>query len=89
LKDTYHLNDLKIGLCYLYVFSSGSKKGVSCLTSCRPSGFGALTASLINGRQIDWYYRREEKRVGGDYRKKPQEFRIELTRLRCIAPFLV
>ncbi|KAG8855703.1 hypothetical protein FRB96_006747 [Tulasnella sp. 330] len=53
-----------------------------------PSGLGSVVSSIINGRQIDYYYRKEEQRVGGDYRKKGDEFRIELTRLRCIFPFL-
>lgn len=26
--------------------------------------------------------------MGGDYRKKPNEFRIHLTRIRCVVPFL-
>ncbi|KAG8992036.1 hypothetical protein FRB94_012033 [Tulasnella sp. JGI-2019a] len=53
-----------------------------------PSGIGSIISSLINGRQLDYYYRKEERRVGGDYRKKREEFRIELTRLRCIFPFM-
>ncbi|ORY25281.1 major facilitator superfamily domain-containing protein [Naematelia encephala] len=70
LKNTYHLNDLKIGLCYL------------------PSGFGAVIAGLTNGRQIDYYYRREEKRVGGDYRKKGELFKIDRVRIMCIFPYM-
>ncbi|EIW69113.1 hypothetical protein TREMEDRAFT_31494 [Tremella mesenterica DSM 1558] len=53
-----------------------------------PSGIGSVCSSLLNGRQIDYYYRREERRVGGDYRKKGEEFKIEYTRLRCIIPFM-
>ncbi|WRT65469.1 uncharacterized protein IL334_002412 [Kwoniella shivajii] len=54
-----------------------------------PSGVGTICSAQLNGRQIDYYFRKEEKRVGGDYRKKPNEFDIEYTRLRCIAPFTV
>ena len=65
-------------------------EGDTCATSVdpRPSGIGSVVSSLLNGRQIDYYYRREERRVGGDYRKKGEEFRVEYTRLRCIAPFM-
>jgi len=54
----------------------------------RPSGIGSVVSSFINGRQLDYYYSKEEERVGGDYKKKPNEFRVELTRLRCLIPFL-
>ncbi|KAL8291258.1 hypothetical protein RQP46_002236 [Phenoliferia psychrophenolica] len=53
-----------------------------------PSGLGSICSSLLNGRQLDYYYRKEEARVGGDYRKKPDEFRIHLTRIRCLVPFM-
>ncbi|KAG8990670.1 hypothetical protein FRB94_013187 [Tulasnella sp. JGI-2019a] len=53
-----------------------------------PNGLGSIVSTLINGRQLDYYYRKEESRVGGDYRKKKEEFRIELTRLKCIFPFM-
>ncbi|WVQ62951.1 uncharacterized protein L199_001100 [Kwoniella botswanensis] len=52
-----------------------------------PSGLGTICSAQLNGRQIDYWFRKEEKRVGGDYRKKPQEFDIEYTRIRCLAPF--
>lgn len=55
----------------------------------RPSGVGTILASLLNGRQLDHYYRKECERVGGDFRKKGEEFRIERTRLRCAVPFAV
>ncbi|KAK4686771.1 hypothetical protein P7C73_g3346, partial [Tremellales sp. Uapishka_1] len=54
----------------------------------RPSGLGTICTSLLNGRQIDYFYRKETERVGGDFKKKPDEFRIEYTRLRCLFPFM-
>ncbi|ORX37291.1 major facilitator superfamily domain-containing protein [Kockovaella imperatae] len=71
LRDSYHLNDLKIGLAYL------------------PNGFGTLIAAQLNGRQLDWMYRREVKRADGDYRKAGEDFRLELTRIRCLTPFVI
>ena len=53
-----------------------------------PGGIGCIISSILNGKQLDYYYQREEKRIGGDYRKKPDEFRIYLTRLRCLVPFM-
>jgi hypothetical protein len=44
---------------------------------------------LVNGRQLDWYFKKEEARAGGDYRKKGEQFRIDITRLRCLAPFFL
>ncbi|BEI95796.1 hypothetical protein CcaverHIS631_0107450 [Cutaneotrichosporon cavernicola] len=70
LKDSYHLSELQIGLCYL------------------PGGAGTITSALLNGKQLDWYYQREERRVGGEHRKKPDTFRLELTRIRCMYPFM-
>jgi len=43
---------------------------------------------FLNGRQLDYYYKKEERRVGGDYRKKPDDFRVDLTRIRCMYPFI-
>ncbi|WWC87498.1 uncharacterized protein L201_002388 [Kwoniella dendrophila CBS 6074] len=54
-----------------------------------PSGVGTIISTQLNGRQLDYYFRKEEKRVGGDYRKKPEEFDIEYTRIRCLAPFTI
>jgi hypothetical protein len=34
-------------------------------------------------------YRREERRIVGDYRKKGGLFRIEITRFRVVVPFVV
>lgn len=48
-----------------------------------PSGVGSILSSLINGRQLDYFFRREERRVGGDYRTH-KEFRIEITRIRWV-----
>lgn len=70
LKDSYGLNELQIGLCYL------------------PGGAGTIMSALLNGKQLDWYYQREERRVGGEHRKKPDTFRLELTRIRCMYPFM-
>ena len=53
----------------------------------RPAGFGSILSSYLNGLQMDYYYRCELKRVGGDFRKKGEEFKIEWTRLRCLIPF--
>ena len=46
-----------------------------------------MISALSCGRLLDYYYRKEEARVGGDYRKKPDEFRIESVRLRIVLPF--
>lgn len=54
-----------------------------------PSGIGSIISSQLNGRQLDYYFRREERRVGGDYRAKPEEFNIEKTRIRCLYPFAI
>ncbi|WWC60004.1 uncharacterized protein I303_102567 [Kwoniella dejecticola CBS 10117] len=54
-----------------------------------PSGIGTIISAQLNGRQLDFWFRREERRVGGDYRKKPDEFDIEFTRIRCLAPFVI
>jgi hypothetical protein len=53
-----------------------------------PSGAGAILTTFLNGRQLDYYYRKEERRVGGDYRKRPDDFRVELARIRCLYPFI-
>lgn len=42
--------------------------------------------ALTNGRLMDYIYRKEEKRVGGDYRKKGDEFRLERTRFLIAIP---
>ncbi|WWC69009.1 uncharacterized protein I206_102945 [Kwoniella pini CBS 10737] len=54
-----------------------------------PSGIGTIISAQLNGRQLDFWYQKEEKKVGGDYRKKPEEFDIEYTRIRCLAPFVM
>lgn len=48
-----------------------------------PCGVATIMSSLINGRQLDFFFRREERRVGGDYRTH-KEFRIEITRIRYV-----
>lgn len=80
--------------CVLTVYSTALKNtyGLSELligVCYLPAGIGSIISGLLNGRQIDYYYRKEEARVGGDYRKKPHEFRLELTRIRCIIPFTI
>ncbi|WVQ73805.1 hypothetical protein IAR50_003386 [Cryptococcus sp. DSM 104548] len=54
-----------------------------------PCGIGTIVSSQLNGRQLDYYFRREERRVGGDYRQKPDQFNIERCRLYCLIPFTV
>ncbi|WVQ77779.1 hypothetical protein IAR50_007469 [Cryptococcus sp. DSM 104548] len=54
-----------------------------------PLGLGTIISSQLNGRQLDYYYRKEEARVGGDYSSKPHQFKTELTRIRCLIPFAV
>jgi hypothetical protein len=65
-----------------------ARAAVPALTPSSPSGIGTICSALTNGRLIDYYYRREERRVGGDYRKKGEEFRLEITRFRIVVPFL-
>ncbi|WVQ94439.1 hypothetical protein IAU59_001518 [Kwoniella sp. CBS 9459] len=52
-----------------------------------PSGIGTIISAQLNGQQLDYWFKKEERRVGGDYRKKPDTFDIELTRIRCLASF--
>jgi hypothetical protein len=61
----------------------------SGVPNASPSGAGSILTVFLNGRQLDYFYRKEERRVGGDYRKKPDEFRIDLTRIRCMFPFII
>lgn len=53
-----------------------------------PSGAGTIISTILNGKQVDYFYRREEKRCGGDHRVRP-DFRVELTRHRCLWPFII
>lgn len=53
-----------------------------------PSGAGTIISTILNGKQVDFFYRREEKRCGGDHRACP-DFRVELTRHRCLWPFII
>lgn len=55
---------------------------------CRPSGAGTIITTFIVGRMLDYYYQREEARVGGDFRKHPDTFRLEWTRISCMYPFM-
>lgn len=45
-----------------------------------PNGVGTGLSALIAGRFMDKAYRKEKKRVGGDHRTYPNEFRLERTR---------
>lgn len=56
------------------------------LTLGRPAGIGTVIMALTIGRLSDYYYRKEEKRVGGDYRRKGDEFRLERTRFIVAIP---
>ena len=85
LRDTYGSSEIIIGLCYLFA-PVHVITGISLMTHCSPHGFGAGISSLVTGRIIDIYYRRETKRVGGDHRAQPEEFRLERTRFK-IVPF--
>jgi hypothetical protein len=38
---------------------------------------------------MDYFYRREKKRVGGDHRHKPEAFQLERTRLLIALPLVV
>jgi hypothetical protein len=53
---------------------------------CRPGGAGLVITALINGRLVDYFYRKEEKRIGGDFRKKPEDFRLERSRFIVAIP---
>lgn len=65
----------------------GMKSTTTQSLTHRSNGLGIMVAVLTNGKYIDYNYRKEEKRVGGDYRKMGDIFRIELARYRSIIPF--
>ncbi|TYJ53586.1 hypothetical protein B9479_005791 [Cryptococcus floricola] len=54
-----------------------------------PCGFGTILSTILNGKQLDYYFRREERRVGGDYNSHPHTFNIERCRLYCFIPYTV
>lgn len=54
-----------------------------------PCGIGTIVSAITNGRLIDWMYRREERRVGGDFRKCRTTFRLEPTRFKVCIGFLI
>jgi hypothetical protein len=56
-------------------------------TRGRPLGLGTILSSQVNGPMLDYYYQREERRTGGDFRAMPHEFRVDWVRLRCFLPF--
>lgn len=79
--------------CCLTIFSTVLKEkyGLSDLMvglCYLPSGAGTIISTILNGKQVDYFYRREEKRCGGDHRACP-DFRVELTRHRCLWPFII
>ncbi|WWD16590.1 hypothetical protein CI109_101018 [Kwoniella shandongensis] len=51
-----------------------------------PNGLGSGISGFATGRIMDVFYRREKKRVGGDHRHFPDEFRLERVRF-MILPF--
>lgn len=78
--------------CCLTIFSTVLKEkyGLSDLMvglCYLPSGAGTIISTILNGKQVDYFYRREERRCGGDHRVCPN-FRVELTRHRCLWPFI-
>ena len=62
---------------------------VGSVAYLRSNGFGILVSVLTNGRYIDWRFRREEQRVGGDFKKMGNEFKIERTRYGSMIPYTV
>ncbi|RSH94560.1 hypothetical protein EHS25_004364 [Saitozyma podzolica] len=53
------------------------------------NGVGTGSSSVLTGRIMDYFYRREKKRVGGDHRHKPEAFQLERTRLLIALPLVV
>ncbi|WRT65600.1 uncharacterized protein IL334_002545 [Kwoniella shivajii] len=53
-----------------------------------PGGVGAGVSGFFTGKIMDFFYRREKRRVGGDHRQNPDEFRLERVRF-IILPFQV
>ncbi|ORX36481.1 major facilitator superfamily domain-containing protein [Kockovaella imperatae] len=51
-----------------------------------PHGLCAGLVSFGTGRIMDVVYRREKRRVGGDHREKPEEFRLERVRFVFFPP---
>jgi len=45
-----------------------------------PNGIGTGVSALVAGRFMDTAYKKEKKRVGGDHKECPNEFRLEKTR---------
>lgn len=54
----------------------------------RPIGIGSACAAAVQGRLMDIFYRREETRVGGDFRQYPERFRVERARFIVAIPFI-
>ncbi|KAJ9317094.1 hypothetical protein DTO271D3_2833 [Paecilomyces variotii] len=72
--ESYHLNDLQIGLCYL------------------PFGIGSTIASIVNGKFLDYNYRRLARQHGFPIVKNRHtdlaNFPIEKARLQIAFPLL-
>jgi hypothetical protein len=47
-----------------------------------------LFANIITGRFLDFFYRRERKRVGAELKDAPDEFQLEKARL-MVLPVIV
>ena len=55
----------------------------------RPNGLGAGLGSVFFGRTLDRIYQKEKRRVGGDHRAKPAEFRLERVRFILLGPIFL
>ncbi|WWC60193.1 uncharacterized protein I303_102758 [Kwoniella dejecticola CBS 10117] len=53
-----------------------------------PGGVGAGISGFMTGRIMDVFYKKEKRRVGGDHRQRPDEFRLERVRF-MILPYQV
>lgn len=51
---------------------------------CSANGAGTGVATVYTGRIMDAIYRREKRRVGGDHREFPNEFRLERARFMVL-----
>ncbi|TKA57857.1 hypothetical protein B0A49_12524, partial [Cryomyces minteri] len=73
--ETYHFNDLQIGICFI------------------PFGVGCFLAPVINGRLLDWNFRRVAKAAGISIDKKRsnelRNFPLEKARIQVAWPLVV
>ncbi|WWC87778.1 uncharacterized protein L201_002670 [Kwoniella dendrophila CBS 6074] len=49
-----------------------------------PGGIGAGISGFMTGRIMDIFYQKEKRRVGGDHRQYPDEFRLERVRFMIL-----